>query len=208
MIFCVVALVLATSAAVDSPSASQGVIAYSKPIQVDGFLLEWRETALRPAPGVPGCGWDAANTPEGLAGYVRVDAGDTCRPYNVVFHRAHPDTITLLSFVLDTGGTTGALWAVGRPEHAGVVVGEFLLPWDRVNLDSNGNYLLRMLVVRGCGQAAAEVVLAGNRWSPGTRIVTPKILVQAGLVGVLALVYLVFYLRIRRRNRRRGFPRQ
>jgi hypothetical protein len=208
MISCVFVLMLAASAVAAFQPASRGIAAYFKPIQVDGFLLEWREAALQRAAEVPGYGWDAANTPGGLAGYICVDSGGSCRPCRVALRRASPDTTTLLTFTLDTGGTSGLLWAVCRPENAGVVVGEFLVPWDRVNPDSNGNYLVRLLVDRVCGQAADEVVLAGNRWPPVSRIVTPRMWVQAGLVGVLAVVYLVFYLKIRKRRRQRGCPRQ
>lgn len=176
------------------PSAESLVECHGRPVQVDGFLMEWREDAARPFPGRESIAVDACNTPAGLAGYVRWPAADSCSPVNVALLPRDSGSPTVMT-VSDSGVSGGGAVV----EDNGWRVLEFVVPWDRAGHDSSGTYRVVLIVEDACGNANS-LRLAGNTRAPLRRIVTPRLMVQASVSVILLILYVVFYTRIRRRR--------
>jgi hypothetical protein len=198
------ALLLACTATV-SGSGPEYVAGHGRPIQCDGFLLEWSASSARRLGGDAPVFWDAVNTAEGLAGYIRWDAGDSCGPGSVevdLCGGAGP----VLSFPEDTIGTAGALYAVGYADTSTIL--EFCLPWDTTCLDTSDIY--RIVISAGTldGGTVGPVVLTGSPHTNLQRVFTRRIKVQLGVILVLLAGYLVLYVRLKRRNRRTESPRR
>jgi hypothetical protein len=173
---------------------------HMRPVQCDGFLMEWREADARPLASVPGATWDAANTADGLAGYVRAAARDSCDPAGVVLGLSGPQRSELLGLLRFDGTSQGlAVSAVNRAEQAEHAL-EFVLPWNSLALDSTGCYGVVLSVFTSCDSTAGAVRLAGCRGTLAARVITPRIKTQIAVIAVLLAAYVVMSLRLRRKR--------
>lgn len=183
--------------------------AYSRPIQLDGFLLEWNEQDGRVLGADSLLIWDAANTKEGLAGYLKAPVRESCA---VDYVRLYPDMNAVHRYkqiaLTDSVSTSGFYQLYHRREDPAATIAEFLLFWDDIDVDSAGAYRVGLIGYTGCGDTLGPLVLAGNRSAPRGGLFTPRMWVQLAVIVVMLAVYVALYVRVRKRNRRRESPRR
>jgi hypothetical protein len=185
------------------------VDSYSRPIQLDGFLLEWDEQEARDFDGDARLLWDAANTKEGLAGYLKTPVRESCGVY---FVRLYPTMDAVHRYkqitLADSVSSSDYYRLYQREGDSAAIIAEFLLFWDDIDLDSAGAYRVGMIAYTECGDTLGPLVLQGSRLAPRGTLFTPRMWVQLIVIVVMLTLYVVLYVRIRRRNRRRESPRR
>lgn len=129
-------------------------------IQLDGFLIEWSEKNRHVwhtwhATGQNEWYWDAVNTVEGIAGYfycptarcstwtIRADAG----------HLASGTVKSKSSLICVNNVRKDSLYAIAM---------EWILPWDSVEVDRAGKYLVRVTGASACGDTLQPMGLTGS----------------------------------------------
>jgi hypothetical protein len=179
---------------------------YGRPVQCDGFLMEWREEDSKEFGSLSSWSWDMVNTPDALAGYVRYAPGDTCRPVSarIMANVAGRSESALdISFDKSWSGDSICYELSGTHEADSAITAEFTIPWSRLEIDPAGGYDVWLQAVTSCGDTAQAHAI-GNRLTPSERIMTPRLWVQIVVVALLLTAYLVLQAKLlkRRRNRR------
>jgi hypothetical protein len=135
-----------------------------KRIQLDGFLIDWKENGRRAWGGSGGWYWDALNTPEGVAGYFS-NAAARCSAWTFSLVALAGASGPRVIAVTDTGsGTMQDFSCVSREprDSAAAVTVEWILPWDSVALDSDGTYAVQVAGASACGDTLQPMLLAGS----------------------------------------------
>jgi hypothetical protein len=180
---------------------------HGRTIQRDGFLPEWSPEEARTLGEDTTLAWDALNTPEGLAGYVRFSPRSACSSWTVTFF---PDMRALqrpLAMRVDTAGE-GWFYSVYEWEDdtTGMLSAEWVIPWDTIRVDSTGEYEIGMYAASACGDTLEPVILTGNRAArEGTRgVFGPGLLARIAIVAALLVLYLVLQARARKKYLGKG----
>lgn len=185
-----------------TPAPAAGIAAVSRSgrsIQLDGFLVDWKEKERRTWQGSDQWCWDAVNTPEGLAGYFH-NAGDRCKPWTFYIDARNGALRPRIVSVDDTGVETGrnfAYTSLAVDSSAFCLTLEWVIPWDSLAVDSAGTYTVSVAGRSACGDTLQSLLLTGvhrNRGRPAH---------EAALWGVLAAVSAAVLWRIRKKRRRR-----
>jgi len=161
-------------------------------IQRDGFLLEWRIDQSHIIDTAADIRLDAVNTPEGVAGYIRVRAKEGCGGW--VF-RVYPRLGQGLQYVemsADTSGGRGRFHAVDvisadTVVHAAI---EWVIPWDSLPLDPAGKYAIGIRGNDTCGDTLGGVIISGVRGGTERKNNSTGLMNQVILIGVLLTLYL------------------
>jgi hypothetical protein len=199
------AVLLMCACAIPRVDAQPSLLRQGRPVQCDGFLLEWIERDARLL-GDTAVWWDAMQTPDGLAGYVRFRPTVRCAPDAV---RLMWSDSTVADFGVRTVSADSALYTARADSSTREIVLEFSAPLDRFRLDSTGAFSASLVAIDTCGSLLGASILRGqvqrqSAWQVVARRVQGQVLLIAGLLAV----YLFFYLRIRQRTRRTQSPRQ
>lgn len=169
------------------------VVRKSRPIQMDGFLIEWPEPTADTGDGMKKTVCDAAATPHGLAGYIQYAGGDSCGSpaIDVVF--SSDARQRRATFRVTPGDLDRALYAVDTAE--GAVTIEWLFPWDSLAVPG-GEYEVGFYPRSDCDDTLDPLVVYGMR-ERGARAqsVGTRLAVQAATILMLLALYL--WLRVR-----------
>ncbi len=171
---------------------------YGKPIQVDGFLIEWQEDNAGKFGDSLTLILDAMNTPQGLAGYFRYGYTDSCKKIVVKFYPEMKAIHTYLTLDTDTlPPATGPLfYAVDKPVEGGgatAVVAEWFIPWSYMSLDSLEQYEVGLITYSACGDTLGRLVLSGKRYHAQGGVMNTKIVIQ--IISIMVLLALFILLR-------------
>lgn len=187
-------------------SAQQRVLvnrASSKPIGVDGYLMEWASGMADTVTGNPSFVIDVMKTPAGLAGYVLSALSDSCTHITI---QLYPDMRSMhrqLTIHTDTVRSKWPLYALDRlqTDTSTTVVAEWMLQWDSLYLDSLGQFNVGLVVYSACGDTSQSYIFYGSKLT-GRRSVGRRLVFQ--VIGILALfiVYIGLKARVKRVHRR------
>ncbi len=177
-----------------------------KVIQVDGFLIEWNSENSDTLAGALPVIWDAINTPQGIAGYIRYSGNDSCLLKTV---KIYPDMHKMhlsITMLFDTTSSASGFYAFEKSQGdtSFSIISEWLIPWDTISVDSLNNYDIGFVATDNCGNSIKPLILYGKR--PGeakNRIFTTKVNVQ--IISILIL--LLLFLRLRARARKLNVKR-
>ena len=176
---------------------------YGKRIQLDGFLVEWSQKTVKQWGNSAGSKWywDAINTPEGLAGYVRSGRRVDCSNWVFSFE---PQNFVM---TVPEESTDSSLYRVDKRlyDSLGTVVLEWVIPWGKTGLDANGTYTVNLRGLSTCNDSLPALVLTGTR-EKNSGIVTPSVILRLLLIITLIIVYAVIYFRFRKRTVRKESP--
>lgn len=175
---------------------------YGHKIQLDGFLMEWNLKAAKKWDKNQHFFWDAVNTSEGLAGFIKSAGKLTCKNWNFTVdpEKAAPFNIRIPSESLETN-----FYAIDRQafDSTGMISLEWLIPWDSIAFDSSGEYAVSLSGTSGCGDTLDPLFLTGKQGkAPG--IISAALLFRVGLFVILLLILIVLRIRIRNRTARKG----
>ncbi len=173
----------------------------SRVVQCDGFLMEWTEEQAR-ALGGSRVVWDAVQTPDGVAGYVRAPQDAGCGLAEVIVVREDEiDSVNLL--VAASGPSCCPFHAVQVDTVRGETVVEFVLPWQRLGSTArSGAYRLRLEAVDTTGLQCGLATFCGPRESFAAQVFTPALKRQVVVVAILLGLYLGLMLWVRKRRTR------
>jgi hypothetical protein len=177
-----------------------------KKIQLDGFLLEWKSENAHTFAGDGRLLWDAVNTTEGLAGYVKMVMTDSCRPVALVIC-ADTASCADISLRKDSMQTAGAVMYAAAGDSLSKTV-EFIVPWNEHGPDT---IQVMLTAVSECGDTIGKVACKTKTIiQRKTTIMTATLKFQLVFIAVLIIAYLVLMSRIRKMKitRRKEWPRQ
>ncbi|MFW5775034.1 MAG: hypothetical protein ACOCW2_01985 [Chitinivibrionales bacterium] len=166
-------------------------------IQRDGFLLEWNTDDSRVFAQGSSVRWDAINTPEGFAGYVRYPyTPDRCSVRTFAFHKQPADS-ALLRMDVHYPGPQDAYYNVHLDTEKGdsIIAAEWLIPWSIIKPDSSGAFQLSVSSQDTCRGQNTLVIdgktgLLKNKGTP--EAVPPlRLIFQGFLILVLLIAYLL-----------------
>lgn len=202
-IACLVAMVIAGAYA--AQSTDDVPVRDGRPIQCDGFLMEWRDADAKAFAAGTQVRWDVVRTIDGIAGYIRAADSGACRLREVRLMEPtnpyHPVTLTA-----NGPATSGASCVMGHDSLTGERIVEFEVPWQALPTGARTQGVrLGLLTMDSCGTVLGAATIELNSEPFWKQVLTPKLQAQVALIAVLLVLYFVFYLRIRRRRSR---PRQ
>jgi len=130
-------------------------------IQLDGFLIEWKENNRHAWSGSDNWYWDAINTPEGVAGYF-YSAAVRCSSWTFHADARQPCSMTVPD--TDTGKMKNVFFCANRtPQAKGFTLTvEWILPWDSVAVDSGGTYAVHVTGNSTCGDTLQPLLVTGS----------------------------------------------
>jgi hypothetical protein len=196
------AMIVALMCAASALAASRRDVAintYGRPIQRDGFLLEWRLQKSGLMDERHNVRWDATNTAEGLAGFVRCPV--LCASYWTFQFFPWPGSGKRhIEMNLDTSAVHGSFFATSLeakiPGGTDTAVAEWLLPWDSLATDSSGRYQVGIYAFSSQGDTLLPLILSGKRpaaqQSSGVTqtLANPGVLKRIVFIGVLLILYI------------------
>jgi hypothetical protein len=174
--------------------AEQGGIAVcrsGRPIQVDGFLLEWAEKdANSIQSGRRFIVVDAISTPGTIAGYCRITASNPCQPMSFLIDAGTLTTPFLLTMPVDSPPNRFCAVQRGIAGSDTSITFEWALPKDSIATDSVGNYRVALSVKTSCSDTLLPVVYKGtivksSEKSGRQGSVTAKMI----LIGILLVLF-------------------
>lgn len=172
---------------------------YGRRIQVDGFLIEWN-SQLAHTWNHQNQNWffDAANTPEGLAGYIRSDSAVKCSSW--IFTFISGDTsVVKMNFPSD--GTDFYKYDRALFDSLQIMAFEWLIPWDKLSLDSSGSYSINLNALSACGDSLSALKIRGTVTEKKADIVSASFILRAILILVLLIIYVVLSIKISKRQK-------
>ena len=189
------------------PASTTTIEQSSRKIQKDGFLIEWSLQNSRVWSRDHQVTWDAVNTAEGLAGYIRFGQLHSNGRWQI---HAYIKNGMLFEWLLDSTGTGGPTYAVDRKVAAGTSTGtlEFLLPWNSIALQPDSSYQIAFTALSPTGDTLVPLYIAGTRKTAIKKGTWSAVNFQAGAIGILLVVFIILQMRIKRKKRRTGSLRQ
>jgi len=133
-------------------------------IQLDGFLIDWKEKERHAWSGSDQWCWDAVNTPEGVAGYF-FNAADRCSTWTFTIDARHGALRPQLIAVSDSGGGTKQNISRSSREAHGfdaTRIVEWIIPWDSMAIDSAGTYAFHVAGRSACGDSLRQLFFTGS----------------------------------------------
>jgi hypothetical protein len=173
----------------------------AKPIQVDGYLIEWPEPDVDTSDMTFSYVWDAANTSAGLAGYVKYPLRDSCG----VSIQLYPNTRTILT--LSAGMSDSMICAVDTVVFHGdtSIILEWVVPWRVLTYDTSGRYAITIGAVSSCSDARQRFLLSGTRYRQiqGKSLLNRKIVIQSISILFLLSAFIILQVRARKLYKKR-----
>ncbi len=163
-------------------------------IQLDGILIEWDVAEARVLSAEHTILFDAIQTPEGLTGYIRFPAADTCDNWRFRFQSGEEQWELVPRTSVDQ-----PFYAFER-EADTLGNFEWILPWQKLETDTSGVFRATMKGDNGCGDSTQLVSLVGP--TPAERVSETSSYGALGVQVALIIILLVGFLYLRLRARR------
>lgn len=175
---------------------------YGRRIQLDGFLLEWKQKSAHSWTDDQQWFWDAVNTPEGITGYFKSKSKQPCSIWTFTFNSqgcitpfiAHIDKGTLVE--------KQSFFAFDKQLllTSGEIVVEWVIPWNKACLNGSGDYSLTFKGYDSCGNSLPAVTIVGNQKIRNSKSVWNGTAIRIFVIAVLTIVFIIMRRRIRRRR--------
>lgn len=161
-------------------------------IQADGFLLEWAEKdAASSVYRQKKLNYDAVNTPQGVAGYVRVASPDTCQPASFLLGPGVSSKHLYMTIGADAAPTDLHAVQKGFADTDTSVTVEWIVPKAQLIVNDSGNYTVALTIITSCRDTIPPVVFLGRySVSEGKKPSTGSATTKGILIGVLLLLFL------------------
>jgi hypothetical protein len=178
---------------------------YGKRIQLDGYLIEWNNRTAHVWDNSGVWYWDAINTPEGIAGYIRSEHAVPCTSWTFVIEPSGNSEPLLIN--VSPGAPPQEHYSIDRDllTSSSAISLEWIIPWDQADLDVHNQYAIDLRGRSACNEILPPLILSGSK-DPPKRIITPKIIVQAVFIALLLTFYIIMRIRIRNQTLRRRSP--
>jgi hypothetical protein len=177
-----------------------------KPIQSDGFLLEWRLDYAFMVDSKHDMRLDAANTARGLAGYVRVMSRDTCRQWILRLYPKPGMREKYLEIAMPVQSDSSAFYSIDTilTDTAVFAVAEWVLAWDVLQPDSaTGAYEIGFSAFNNCGDTANAAIISGAyNQQIYQGIWSRRLIGQVAIIALLLVAYFVLSARARKLGRK------
>lgn len=175
-------------------------------IQLDGFLLEWNEQSAKKIGRIDSSFWDAINTPEGIAGYFRFTKRKECFPVKIHIYKKISDIYRYVEITTDSEATWYKVFEdTNKDTIESTTIIEYVIPWDSLRLDSLGRYEVGISGFSHCNDIQSPIILSGKRYT-NQSIMTPRLISQLIIVGLLLVLYMWFQARVRKMQKRTRKP--
>jgi hypothetical protein len=178
-----------------------------KAIQVDAFLIEWKsedaDTSKETFPII----WDAINTPQGVAGYIRYSNDDSCLLTDVKIFPDMNNMHTFMKFSYDTSIKGAGFYAYEKSyeDNKTSITTEWVIPWDSIPVDSLNQYEIGFILSNSCNEMTKPLTFYGKRAIVKKgRILTPKVIAQIVTIIILLLLFLRLKAKAKKLNLRRN----
>lgn len=176
-------------------------------IQVDAFLLEWKEDdSKKLEQGAFSFTWDAVNTPQGLAGYIWYEYSDTCliTAVNIYTQPGNPDRY--MKMIMDTALFEPEFYALDKSARDSVtsITVEWLIPWDSIPISPDGRYEIKLTAYNSCKDTLKPFTLSGQYLikKSGGKNYSLRIVIQVISIAILLALFIMLKARAKRLNRR------
>lgn len=203
-----VLLLIVTLFALPSAGETFDINRSGRKIQLDGFLMDWMEKNRQSWSGSTLWSWDAVNTADGIAGYFHAGGAPACSSWNFkVDAGRHGHCEMVASSAKDT---ETAVYCVNRaPQQRNLqsITVEWLLQWDSVAVDSSGTYAINIAGNSACGDSLESMLFTGKKPSK-TGLLPKNFTLKLIAIILLFVVFFSMQIRIRKKTRRKGSPRQ
>jgi hypothetical protein len=194
-------LFLSVAASVAGAVEVHTVSRNGRSIQLDGFLLEWKQGDARFLSNDSLWRYDVINTREGLTGYFASTRRFRCGlwrfrflPHHLSLH-AEMDLIASLDSLRPFYRTAPLSDVPG-----GGIVAEWIIPWDSIWHDSSGMYQVGLFAYDTCGDTISPLILTGRVYHE-TRPRWGGVYLKAILLGVMMIALYILQQRARRRKK-------
>jgi hypothetical protein len=169
--------------------------------------MEWREEDARRFAGDSRLLWDAANTPDGLAGYITVEQAESCSVGSVRLYPSLAFAHRYREILPDADPGQSEFYRVARRESGGrrQISAEFVLPWDDIKTDSLGGYTIAAVAITGC-DTLGPILVTGVRYSPIGEVFTPNVRFRMGIIAALLVAYIFLNMSVRKKRGRKADP--
>ncbi len=191
-------------------AATVDITRYGRKIMHDGFLMEWSMQTARTWGNDNARLWDAMATPQGLAGYLRMQSTPACSGWVITFTDLQKNRRYEVRLPMDTA----CAWRseVIKIDQTGddssrIYTLEWLFPWHRELSDTTTPFSLRMegQCINGDTLPLVTMECLYNEKRPDE---TNGLIGRIIIIGLLAVMYLMVQRKVRNQTRQRESPHQ
>lgn len=182
---------------------------HGRRIQLDGFLLEWKSSSSKNWYEDSLWLWDVLNTPEGVTGYFKSKVTPECPDWTFIFKNYNNSRKFIIT--IDTASKLKPdFFQIDRQTllNSGIVITEWVIPWDSLNIDSSGSYKIHVSGFSACGDTLADFTLSGSQKVSKSRSVWSGTAIRLVMIAVLAIVFIYMRGKVRKKRSRMGSPHQ
>ncbi len=184
---------------------------HERRIQLDGFLLEWKSSSSKNWYKDSLWLWDVINTPEGITGYFKSKMTPECSDWTFTFKNNDNSRKFIIAIRKDTLNKGNSdFYQIDRQtlSTSGIVIVEWVIPWDSLKIDSSGLYKIHVTGVSACGDSLAEITMSGNQKISKSRSVWSGTAIRFVMIAVLAIVFIYMRRKVRKKRSRKKSPHQ
>jgi hypothetical protein len=176
-------------------------------IQLDGFLLEWKQSLAKPFGNNIEFVCDAFKTSEGLSGYCKSKNPVSCGDWTIsVSNELNREEIVKIRCLRNGIAEKNSYYQYDyeRFESSGQLVAEWVIPWEKLIGSASDTFKLKFATVNVCGDTLPVVSLTGKMNRTEKKNIWSGTAFRAGVIAVLTIVFIALRRTIRKRTIRKG----
>ncbi|MBN1306553.1 MAG: hypothetical protein JXA18_01450 [Chitinispirillaceae bacterium] len=201
---CITGLLMAGGVPVAADTAAVEITRSGRAIMLDGFLMEWRMRTARAWGGDRTWLWDAATTPEGVAGYVRMQFAPPCSGWVIGF--SGPSIDAPFEVRLPADSIVQSDFVKMADDGSGAYTLEWLFPRSQRRINNDTPFVLT--IGGRCRGGDTLPVLVLRAAHAGKKFPARESLIgRAVLISILAAMYFFTLRKIRHHTGQGGPPR-
>ena len=165
-----------------------------RPIQLDGFLLEWNKDKSYFWGSDSTIRFDMCKTKEGLAGYFKIEKDSACLPYVFKFFYKNltPDIYLELNTSKDSLSTFYKLSCEKKDKKNFLVYAEWLLPWRLIGIDSSNTFKIGLFAINSCNDSLKPIILSGDGYNKGNISEWKDVNSKLIFIGIMLILFFYF----------------
>ncbi len=194
--------ILCLTAVSDDAQQQFTINEHGRRIQLDGFLLEWKQKSAHPWTDNQQWFWDAVNTPEGITGYFKSKSKQPCSIWTFTFNSTRSITPFVVNIDKESVMKKHSYFEFDKQLllDSGVIVVEWIIPWSKAGLNNSGDYSLTFRGYDSCGDSLPAITIAGNQKIRNLQSVWNGTAIRIVVIAVFSIVFIVMRQRIRRKR--------
>lgn len=200
-------LLLITAFTIPLFAASSDTVTFTvtrngRKILLDGYLMEWRTETAHVWGRDSAWVWDVMATPEGLAGYIRLQQATACSTWRVNIITSIDNSMHLLSLPADSSHHDKLLrYDAAEYDSTGTITAEWIFPYKEGLPDMSNPMTLTLTGINGCSDTLPVVRLSylAQPVKTGTKV---TMIGQGVFIIILALLYFSIQRKIKLQTQR------